>query len=171
MIKTFFNDNSGFKNRILFLIILTIIFTCGSVFFANQYAKKAEANNKLAAQYSAERKWLETFDEKTALSVNEKLLKPVTEDQLEKIQQQQLGIFEKNGVIVVSAQKSNVISDKKSKLKAIKVNANLVSSWNDIISALNEFETNNLVVITNLDMWVNKSGSLSTDITYNIFYQ
>lgn len=171
MIKTFLSDNSGFRRKIFTLIVLTVVFICGSGILADKYQRKSEANSQLVAQYSSEKKWLESFDEKTALKINDKILKPVAENQLEKVQKQQLAIFEKHGVIILSAKKNNVVPDKNTKLKAIKVDVSLISSWDDITAALNEFETNNLVVITNLDMWVNKSGSLSTDISYNIFYQ
>ena len=61
---------------------------------------------------------------------------------------------------------------KKAKLKSVSTKVTMQGNWDNLTAALNEFETHNLVVITELDISPDsKAGLIEAKMAYNIYYQ
>ncbi len=173
MWNAFNADNSGFKQKIYIYILITLL-AIGMAYVLNfMRATQAAENNKLAATYTAQSTWLNQIDYEEMDALYKAVLKPVKANQIEKVQSEQLEILRRHNLTVESVRNNNDKSNKKkAKIKSVSTEISMQGNWDNLIAALNEFETHNLVVITELDISPDKkTGLIEAKMGYNIYYQ
>ena len=178
MFEAFMEDNSPFKKRLMLTVLLSVV-SIGSTFFLSQmYTTKVNENNHLLAEYSAQSDWFRQFDYKDATKLYNMVLKPCKQNQIDTVQAEQLAILKDHNLSILSVKNEAPLEkpDKKIPLKYRKSTVSVSGSWNDIVSAINEFEKKNLVVITNANLSLNENknaetqGLMKVTLEYNIYF-
>lgn len=171
MISAFLEDTSGFRKGIIISLLLSILLVFTSFQLIDMFAKTQAENKKLQNMYNAQETWLNEFDSKAAAELQKKILKPITEKEIESVQAEQVALLKKSGVKVITVRQDRIQKVNSMKnLKYIKFNATLESSWENIAKALNVFETSHLVVVTGLNMEP-VGDTIKTNLEYNIYFQ
>ena len=106
------------------------------------------------------------------------VLKPCKQDQIDTVQAEQLAILKDHNLSILSVKNEAPLEkpDKKIPLKYRKSTVSVSGNWNDIVSAINEFEKKNLVVITNANLSLNENknaetqGLMKVTLEYNIYF-
>ena len=179
MFNAFMQDQSSFKKKLMFLVLLSVVSVGSSAFLSQIYTTKTEENEHLKAEYTAQSHWFQKFDYKDATKLYDMVLKPCKLSDLDSIQSEQLSLLKTHNLTILSVKNDAPLDkpDKKIPLKYRKSTVTLTGSWNDLTSALNEFEKNHLVVITNSsfsldnDKSASASGLMKVTLEYNIYFQ
>lgn len=166
MLTYFFKDKTTFRRNMLLCITASAFMASCSMFFYNNFVNLSQANNKARATYEAQAEWYRNYDYEAVRDLEKVILKPVKASELEKVQKEQLELFSKHGLNLVSVRKGNVIT--KSKLKSAATSVVVEGKWENITALLNEFEKNHLVVITSLNLSTDKNIVCKMD--YSIYY-
>lgn len=166
MLSYFFKDKTTFRRNMLFCIIASAFMTSCSMYFYNSFVNLNQANRKAQATYEAQAEWFRNYDYAAVNDLEKIILKPVKASELEGVQKEQLELFGKHGLNLVSVRKGNVIT--KGKLKSVATSVIFEGNWEKITSLLNEFEKNHLVVITSLNLSTDKNIICKMD--YSIYY-
>lgn len=173
MWEAFSNDESGFKKKIYIFCIITLLSFVSAYTLNAMRVTQAAENNKLAATYQSQSTWLRQIDYEEMDALYVAILKPVKAAEIDSVQEQQLDILRNHNLVIESVRNDNDKKLKKNaKIKSVLTQVTVQGSWDNIVAALNEFETKNLVVITELDMSPDKkSGVVEAKMKYNIYYQ
>lgn len=169
MIKSFFHDTSGFKRRIFLMLFCSFALLFFSSILFQSYGKLSKQNETKRATYYAENKWVQSFDYETAENLEKILLKPVAEAEIDEVQKKQLAILRKAGIKILTA-KEDVPVKNSTGLNHVKHILILEGAWDSFVKALNEFETQNLVVITSFEMVPKDNKTLKANVEYNIYF-
>lgn len=172
MIKAFFDDETGFPKKVFVSLFMAGVLIFASLTLINQYSSISLQNEKAKAQAVTKMDWLRHFDVTAADKLNKQILKPVTEKELEKVQKSQIQILKNNAVKVGSVRQDKPQAINKTALKAVKYEVAVEAEWENLVTALNEFERSNLVVITGLDITPKStSKNLNVNLEYNIYFK
>lgn len=169
MLQAFLDDKSGFKGKVLIVILFSILALLASVFISTAFFNKTAQNHALAAQYTSQSAWLQKFDFKDASALYTALLKPCKAAELERVQAEQLDILQKNNLKILSVKNE---AAKKVKGKAYSSQQTTVTAsgaWPDIQKAIAEFEKKNLVVIVDADISTDKEG-IKAKLAYQTYF-
>lgn len=179
MFNAFMQDQSSFKKKFMLTVLLSVASIGSSVFLSQVYTTKTGENEHLKAEYAAQSSWFQKFDYKDATKLYNMVLKPCKLSELDSIQSEQLSLLKTHNLTILSVKNDAPLDkpDKKIPLKYRKSTVTLTGSWNDLMAALNEFEKNHLVVITNSsfsldnDKASSASGLMKATLEYNIYFQ
>lgn len=169
MWESFSNDKSTFKRNIFLVFTVSIIALISSFLIIEQYITKANENNKLEATLAAQNQWLDKFNYREATLINKSILKPCAQNEIERVQVDQLNILKKHNLEIVST-KNNPTPTNFKLMKAVKSSIEAKGSWQNITAALNEFENNNLVVIVRA-VFTMESNNVVIKLDYNTYYK
>lgn len=172
MFNAFITDKSGFKNIIVLVTLLSFVFLAGTFMLLGQYNGIVVDNNKKEAEFQAQAVWLKKYDGNVVNEIEKKILRPCKETDVDKVQKEQLQLFEKNGVKVISVRKSAMAKNTKNPnaLKGAKMTVDFEGSWENIVNMLNVFEKQkNLVVIT--DLTFNVKDGVHGKLDYVVYYK
>lgn len=167
--QDFLEDKSGFKSKIFIVILIAFVSFLGSFILNTAYFDKVTQNNNLEAQYSSQSHWLQKFDFKDASALYAALLKPCKAADLDKIQNEQLGILQKNNLKILSVKNEPAKKVKGKVLSSQKSTVVVSGSWADLQQAIAEFEKVNLVIIVDANITTDKEG-LKAKLEYQTYY-
>lgn len=170
MLQALSKDQSKFKNKIYILFSVFIMSIIAGVVLNSYRVSIYTENQQLANKYKSEKEWLQQIDYKELQSLSEEILKPVDKSNVDKVQQAQLGIL-RNHSLNIDSVRNTELKNSKVKHKFVKTTVKLTGTWENLITALNEFERKNLVVITDFKLNRTDVGLLEADFTYNIYYK
>lgn len=170
MLQALSKDQSKFKNKIYILFSVFIITIITGITLNSYRVTIYTENQQLANKYNAEKEWIQQINYKELQSLNEDILKPVNKSDIDKVQQAQLSILRSNNLNIESIRNAE-LKNSKDKHKFVKTTVKLTGTWENLITALNEFERKNLVVITDFKLNQTDVGLLEADFTYNVYYQ
>ena len=152
----------GLRRKFIFSALLHYYLFSAYTLNAMRVTQAAE-NNKLAATYQSQSTWLRQIDYEEMDALYVAILKPVKATEIDSVQEQQLDILRSHNLVIESVRNDNDKKQKKNaKIKSVLTQVTVQGSWDNIVAALNEFETKNLVVITELDMSPDKKSGVVT---------
>lgn len=169
MLNAFLKDKSSFKKFIFIMSIMSVVLIISTGIIFEYFIALTQSNTKEIAVYKAQEEWLKKFDYNAAKELENTILTPVNAARLDTVQQEQLDMFSKNGLKLVSVR--NKQKNNKNKAKSITTEVIVEGSWENMIAALNEFEKKNLVVITDLSLASDKKNNIQGHLKYNIYYK
>lgn len=171
MFNAFMDDKSGFKNIVILVLLLSFVVLGGTFMLLGRYNASVAKNSKDIANFEAQSVWLRKYDADTVNKIEKMMLYPCKENEVEKVQKEQLQMLAEKGVKVTGVRKATMASNKNAKnaLKGIKTSITFDGEWNNIVAALNAFEKRHLVVIT--DLILNSKDGISGRMEYVIYYR
>lgn len=179
MFNAFMQDQSPFKKNLMMMVLLSVFSVASSVFLSPIYSTKIAENEHQKAEYTAQSNWFQKFDYKDATKLYNMVLKPCKLSDIDSVQSEQLSLLKTHNLAILSVKNDAPTDkpDKKIPVKYRKSTVVLTGTWNDLMSALHEFEKNHLVVITNSSFSLNDeksssaSGLMKATLEYNIYFQ
>ena len=173
MLEAFFKDKSGFKHGVILVVFLSLVLFGAIFVILGRYNNVVVASAKDNATFIAQSEWLKKYDSKIVEEIEKLILYPCKENEVDKIQKDQLNVFTKHGVTVTSVRKANINKTSKASkaaLKGAKTSVNFRGSWDDVLAVINEFEKQKtLVVITDLSL--SMSDEINGRMDYVIYYR
>lgn len=166
MLTYFFKDKSTFRRNMLLCITASFFMTSLSMYLYSSFVSLNQANAKVKATYEAQAEWLKNYDYETVKELEKTILKPVASSDLDKVQKEQLEMFSKHNLNLISVRKGNSVL--KGKIKSVSASVIAEGKWEDVTALLNEFEKNHLVVITKLNLSNDKTVTCKMD--YSVYY-
>lgn len=176
MFNAFMADKSPFKTRMVITVLLSLASIGASFCFSQLYMTQTAENDHLRAEYTAQSQWLTKFDYRDATNLYKMVLKPCKRADLDSVQADQTSILTNHNLTILSVKNDTPVDkpDKKTHLKYRKSTVHVAGQWNDIMSALSEFEKEHLVVITDytiaLNDQKNASEPIKATLTYNVYF-
>lgn len=171
MIQEFIKDKSAWQKRVIGLIAL--IFVCIFAFLVLDSARMEmlASRNSAAAKAAQQSKWLEQFDYAENAQILETLLKPVKEEDIDIIQARQAEILRNAGLTLEKISNGDISKAKiEKRLGYVTSTADVNGSWDNLVTALNKFEKEALVVISDCKITAGKDSEVSAKISYNIYF-
>ena len=171
MISAFLKDESSFKKKLLLLLAASLVLLGASYWLSSETQVLFAKHAGEAAQHELQKDWLEKFDLRKAREVYAKALRPCAFAEIGRVQSEQNAILEAHKLKIGDTRAIAATADKKAPAEFRSVTVEFSGSWDNLLSALEEFETKNLVAVTKLRIVPNREGSLSADMQYNIYHR
>ncbi len=173
MFNAFIDDKSGFKNGVILLILISLLFLGGMFVLLNRYNVIVAQSAKDNVAFEAQSVWLKKYDADTVKEIEKLVLLPCKESEVDKVQKEQLQLFAKQGIKVSTVRKANMTKSAKAAknaLKGAKTSLSFEGSWENIVALLNEFEKqHSLVAITDLSL--SSADGIHGRMDYVIYYR
>lgn len=171
MLKCFLQDSSKTRTRVLAKILAAgVIIYLAALPVHAEIVRREREEAEAAARYAAEAQWLGKFDYAATEQLYAGLLKPCSEADVARVQQEEVELLRSHGLNVLSVRNEDGKKPKSGeRLKYRRTTVEAEGSFRSLAAALNVFEKKNLVVIT--DAKFRGSGAnVRAQLTFNTYY-
>lgn len=172
MFQAFIKDTDEIKQRAFQYISFGVVLFIANFFVISMALELAKDNKQQAAVYIQQTEWLAKYDGAEIDKIQKAILKPVEMKDVARVQLEQLQILENNSLEVESVRNDPFkerSGKNKSAARSVKTSLTARGGWGNIVSALNEFERHNFVVITGLDL-ESDSDQMVMKMEYHTYY-
>lgn len=170
MLNALNKDTTPFRNSFLTRIALFIFLACCTFILNQYYVSTAQSNIRQQNSYTSEANWLKSFDAQDALQAKSRFWKPVKAEGASALVSSRIDLLKNTGLEIRNIrQQPQSPQQKGQRLKAITYNITIAGTWQKLTQALNSFEQDNSVVITNLYL-IGKSDELTADMVFRVYH-